>query len=124
MELQRVSRREQGKVTYQMWPLKALIKIIIQNQLPDFTAPPDSEPGSVGKKQELAFRVSPRCSRAKSRFDVVKPGGGSLLPRQSSKHSVHADTLPAGPGKAIPQICRLISACAGNSSKLSFLQFV
>lgn len=55
MELQRVSRREQGKVTYQMWPLKALIKIIIQNQLPDFTAPPDSEPGPVRKKQELAF---------------------------------------------------------------------
>lgn len=46
------------------------------------------------------------------------------LPRQSSKHSVLVNNPLAGPEKRTLQMCRLISACAGNSSKPSFQQFV
>lgn len=60
----------------------------------------------------------------KSRSDVAKQGWSSCLPRQLSKHSVHANILTAQPRKGIPQVRRLISACAGHSSKLGFQQFV
>lgn len=46
------------------------------------------------------------------------------LPRQSSKHSVLVNNPLAGPEKRTLQMCRLISACAGNRSKPSFQQFV
>lgn len=42
----------------------------------------------------------------------------------SHPDTVHVNTPPAGPKKSTPQMHRLISACAGNSSKPSFPQFV
>lgn len=58
------------------------------------------------------------------RPDVVNVGRNSLLLRHASKPSAHIHNHPAGPQESIQQMRRLISACAGNSSKLSFQQFV
>lgn len=99
--------------------LKDLTKTIIQNRDPYFIVLPDRE--TVGKNQELAFWVS-GCSMT-NQVDM-NLGWNSLLPRQSSKPSARVNTLPAGPRKSTLQVQRLISACAGNSSKLSFPQFV
>lgn len=78
---------------------------------------------SVGKNQELAFWVS-RVQHDSLSWDVVKPGRNSLLPRHSSKPSLMLITIQQAPRWAHLQRRRLISACAGNSSKLSFQQFV
>lgn len=70
----------------------------------------------------------PTCQGDSWRFllrsDVVNLGRNSLLPRHASKPSAHVNHCPAAPTESTRQMHRLISACAGNSSKLSFQQFV
>ena len=107
-----------------MWSFKALTKTIIQNQLPYFIALPDWETLFCWEKSRTCLLTVIRMQHDKSISDVVKLGWSSLLPRQLCKHSVHANTLTAQPRKGIPQMHRLISACAGHRSKLSFQQFV
>ena len=105
-----------------MWSFKALT--IIQNRLPYFMALPDRETLFCWEKSRTCLLTVIRMQHDKSISDVVKLGWSSLLPRQLCKHSVHANTLTAQPRKGIPQMRRLISACAGHSSRLSFQQFV
>lgn len=113
-------------MTYTRMVLKGCDPDHHPKQTPSFRILPDRETdrGCYWEKSRTCLLSVQGAAWQPERSDVGNPGRNSLLPRHASKPSAHVNHGPAAPTESTRQMRRLISACAGNSSKLSFQQFV